>query len=366
VAAIVQRAACDPDRARREVVVSCPSSDRLAAAASGEDEVALVHAEDCARCAAVLAEQADVVALSKRLPAPPLVGARTLAALVQAHVDVEPPRRTPWRWIAPVLLGAAAAAVVAIALRDRDSQLHAFDVSQLLPPPVVAPKPPDVVAPKPPDVVAPAPADIVATDAEYIRDHQRVQLRAGKLAIDTRGAKPLEVVSTGASVNVADANVEIVAAKGAIAMVHVFAGSAEVTASGHRVIVAAGDVWVPDPPVKRVAPPPVDSIEAPAPTGEAIDPTPVVPTSSVERSLAEFRTGWTALRGGFNADAVAAFDRATDPVVAEDALYWAAVASERAGDREGALRRYRAFVDRFASSPRVETARASIKRLAKI
>jgi hypothetical protein len=345
--------------------VSCPPSDRLAAAASGEDELALVHAEDCARCAAVLAEQADVVALAKRLPAPPLVGARTLEALVQAHADVQPSRRIWWRWIAPVVLGAAAAAVVAIALRDREpQQLHAVEIPQI-PPPVVTPKPPDTVAPKL-DVVASAPADIVATDAEYVRDHQRVQLRAGRLAIDTRGTKALEVVSRGASVNVAESNVEIVATKGAITMVHVFAGSAEVTASGHRVIVAAGDIWVPEPPAKHVDAPPSAEPPPPEVPGEAIDPTPVVPTSSAERSLAEFRTGWTALRGGFNADAVAAFDRATDAVVAEDALFWAAVASERAGDREGALRRYRAFVDRFASSPRIEAARASITRLAKI
>jgi hypothetical protein len=347
--------------------VSCPPRDRLAAAASGEDELALLHAEDCARCSAVLAEQAEVAALAKRLPAPPLVGAvrRTLEAVVHAHVDSEPSLpRSRWRLITPFVLGIAAAATVTIALGGhRDEQLHAREVPVPVQVPMPRP-PPQVVAPKPPDVVPAAPADIVATDAEYVRDHQRVQLRAGKLAIDTRGGRAVEVVSADTSVNVAEANVEIVAKKGAIAMVHVFAGSAQVTASGRRVIVAAGDVWIPAPPPKRVAAVP-DPAEPP-PVGEAIDPTPVVPTSSVERSLAEFRTGWTALRGGFNADAVAAFDRATDPVIAEDALYWAAVASERAGDREGALRRYKAFVDRFPQSPRIDAARASLKRLEKI
>jgi TolA-binding protein len=60
----------------------------------------------------------------------------------------------------------------------------------------------------------------------------------------------------------------------------------------------------------------------------------------------------------------AAFDRANDPVVVEEAMFWAAIASERAGNLDEAARRLRTFVERFPSSPWLEAARAAIARVA--
>lgn len=82
-----------------------------------------------------------------------------------------------------------------------------------------------------------------------------------------------------------------------------------------------------------------------------------------DAALAAFRTGWRALRDKRTADAIAAFDRATDPIVAEDAAYWAAIASERAGDLTDAERRYAEFLARFAMSPRVTEIGAALVRL---
>jgi TolA-binding protein len=82
-------------------------------------------------------------------------------------------------------------------------------------------------------------------------------------------------------------------------------------------------------------------------------------------SMAAFRRGWEALRAHHHAQAIAAFDLATDPVVAEDAAFWAAIATERAGDLDGAATRLRDFLDRFPGSPRAETARAALERIAK-
>ena len=55
----------------------------------------------------------------------------------------------------------------------------------------------------------------------------------------------------------------------------------------------------------------------------------------------------------------------TDPVVAEDAAFWAAIATERAGDSDGAATRLRTFLDRFPASPRAEAARAALERVTK-
>jgi TolA-binding protein len=104
-------------------------------------------------------------------------------------------------------------------------------------------------------------------------------------------------------------------------------------------------------------------IETPQPPQHPVHqrpPAPEPPQDARSVSLATFRTGWEALHEGRNTDAIAAFDRATDPVVAEDAAFWAAVATERAGDAEAAARRYRAFLDRFPQSPHADTARSAL------
>ena len=67
-----------------------------------------------------------------------------------------------------------------------------------------------------------------------------------------------------------------------------------------------------------------EALADPRPATPAVPPRPepVTPTGAA----AAFRNGWEALRAERYRDAIAAFDRASDPVVAEDAAYWAAAA----------------------------------------
>ncbi len=84
----------------------------------------------------------------------------------------------------------------------------------------------------------------------------------------------------------------------------------------------------------------------------------------VERApIAEFRIGWEALHDKRYADAIAAFDRATDPAVAEDAAFWAAIAAQRAGQIDDARKRLDGFLQLFPQSPRTESARRALESL---
>jgi TolA-binding protein len=161
-------------------------------------------------------------------------------------------------------------------------------------------------------------------------------LANGTATIDARNAAPVRVVTGDTKVNIASSKVEVSSRGGVVTMVRVFAGSAQVDYSGKRQVVVAGDVWV----------------------------RPAEPTATAGESLHAFEQGWAALRASQYAEAIAAFDRARDPVVAEDAAFWAAIASSRAGDRASAARRLRDFMTRFPGSTRSDAARQALARLA--
>jgi tetratricopeptide (TPR) repeat protein len=74
-------------------------------------------------------------------------------------------------------------------------------------------------------------------------------------------------------------------------------------------------------------------------------------------AVTAFRRGWEALRAQRYADAIAAFDRATAPAVAEDAAFWSAIAAQRSGDLDDARKRLDSFLSRFPASPRADDAR---------
>lgn len=99
------------------------------------------------------------------------------------------------------------------------------------------------------------------------------------------------------------------------------------------------------------APPPERAVGAPRPEPARHDP-------RVPETLRAFREAWLALRAGRDADAVALFDTAAaNATVAEEAVYWAAIAATRAGDRTDGRARLRGFVQRFPRSPYVDQAR---------
>ncbi|MEO7731514.1 MAG: hypothetical protein ABIY55_11115, partial [Kofleriaceae bacterium] len=231
---------------------------------------------------------------------------------------------------------AAAAAVLALALWPAPHATVAgvdLALAEDTAPPAVR----GVIAEVVPAPPARLPALVRASGAaEFTRltveDREVLELRNGTVTVDARNAREVEITMRGTTVHVEDAKICVGARAGVIGTVTVFAGSAEVTSRGKLVVVEAGMVWVPD----------------------AVGPS---------TALREFRAGWAALRDGNLRVAVDAFDRARDPVVAEDAAYWAGVAVERLGDRRDAARRFAGFVELLPGSPHADTARIALARV---
>jgi len=319
--------------------MTCLTPAQRAMAAERDDDDP--HLADCLACRGAVAEQRAVRALARRAPAPPLPRQRreAIAAEVLSRSYALSARRTllARAGMTGAALAAAAAIVALIVWPAPEAtvaqvELGASEVQTLAVRGVTAELEP-ALPPRPPRAAA-----IVRArgDAELTRltleDREVLQLRSGTLIVDARNAREVEITMRGATVRVEDAKLCVVVRGGVIATVSVFAGSAEVTAHGKLTVVEAGIVWVPD----------------------AIGP---------REAFREFRVGWSALRDGNLRPAIAAFDRARDPVVAEDATYWAAVAAERAGDRDDAARRFAGFVELFPASPRAESAKLALVRV---
>jgi TolA-binding protein len=212
------------------------------------------------------------------------------------------------------------------------------------PRPVDAPPPPapvDRPSPSVPSADPPRPPAIAVAKlsggARFGRATRKgrdvIDLHDGELTVDTRRTAPAEIQLGTTAIRVANAKVKVTARTGVLETVAVFAGSVELSSGARSTVVTAGTVW-----------------EAPAEP----PPDPVA-------SLAAFREGWAALQKNQLAAAIAAFDRATDPIILEDASYWAAVATHRAGDRADARRRFVEFLARFPKSPRAPAARRAVE-----
>lgn len=333
--------------------MSCPAFERLAAAASGEDEAILAHLDDCSECQSIVEDQGAMRLLVAQAPAPRLSAAHqeVLGAEIMAHADWMPMRSRRVVPFAGAGLAVAAAIAIAFGLGAFRSTDDVVDVATIEPTrtpstemivsPVVRIDGPDVDlvvhTPRPTTIVAERRATLDGTGS-YSRklagDHELVKLSSGELTVDTDSAsrRPVRVVTGDTTLAFKRARVKVIATRGAIAQVSVFAGTAELTINGTTQIIEAGMVW-----------------ERPA---------------TPQDSSSVFQEGWTALREGRNADAISLFDRAVDPIVAEDALYWGAIASERIGDAAGAMQRYELLVEKFPTSPRAKKAKAALARLA--
>jgi hypothetical protein len=338
--------------------VSCPSRRRLAAASAGEDVAIERHAETCAQCRAELDAVTELIALARHLPAPGLAEARRTMIGIAALGASDPAlpkaarnhRAARGTWIAAIALGATMVALTIgfLARRDREAAPRDARVTATARPGIVVSptaRHPDgaspeaapvaavaspAVAPDPP--AAPPPRSRGPASARREVTH----LPDGAVTIDARNTAPVHIVAGDTAVQIAASKVEVTAHGGVVTMVRVFAGSVEIERTAHRAVIVAGEVWV-----------------RPAPTVDA-----------AAASLRAFEVGWLALRDARYHDAVAAFDRASDPVVAEDAAYWAAIASERAGDRSHAIRRLRGFVVRFPASVHADDVRRALAVLA--
>jgi hypothetical protein len=401
---------------------------RDAAAEPAGDAGAAAHLGECLACRRELAEQRALLALLARAPAawPALRPARraALGAELLARADALPapaagarrPRRASW-WVAA---GAAVAAAAALALwieaRDRGAASPAAIAAARAPAAgaaAPAPAPPEVRRGEAPTAAPLPPAAAVASAGQRPAQFSRaryggrdlVQLVDGAIAIDAPadpGAPAVEVRGAAAGeapeVRVRQGRVAVVARRGAIQSVAVFAGAAEIAHGGRRQIVQAGAVWeapaaaAPGPRAAAAAPrsaagapdaraeaalparaptprpaagPPAEAVAARSATAPA-DPAEAAAPPAAAAALtafAAFREGWTALHARRYGDAVAAFDRARDPAIAEDAAYWAAIAAERGGDRQGAARRLEAFLATFPASARAAAARRARDQL---
>ena len=323
--------------------MTCLGPDRLAAAASGEDDAAVVHALACSTCRDVLDEQRAIRAIVVAAPVPSLAPARRseLAAEILARADAPARRRVPRVAIAGAC--AVAAAIAAFVATHDAPSTPAPPVSVAAPPtPPVEPAPTPTVAEPPTELPAeppPTPStpalrpSRIAGRADFTRSTARnrdlVDLRDGELTIDARRARPVDVTVHGTTLRITGTKATIVARGGAIHSVTVVAGSVEITGPSGRHVVDTGELWVASP----------------------------------RDDASAFADGWRALRDRRYADAIAAFDRATASGVAEDAAYWAAVAAERSGDIASAMRRYADFLVRFPTSPRRDSAREAAARL---
>lgn len=374
--------------------MSCGTFEQLAAAAAGEDPATLTHAAMCDTCRALLEEQREVREVLGLLAPVPLTRAHReqLTAEVMARADEMPPPGRRRLWTAAIIALPVAAAVILVILlgtrtRPRDRSVVA---ERGTPPAAVSGAAPD--KPDKPDKkdrtpqIAASGAAPDATDRTPDRrtpDKDRaatvvaiangatprftratragrdvVDLVEGAISVDARDAEPVEIVATApdagtrsdVGVRVVKGKIAVTARRGVIKSITVFAGSAEVTSAGRRQRIEAGTIW--------------DATSHAASKAEAPGSAAATPAAAANPALDAFRDGWTALRAGRHADAMAAFDRATDPTIAEDAAYWAAIAAERMGDRTEAARRLTVFLASFPQSGRAAAARLALEKLA--
>ncbi|MFT3693342.1 MAG: hypothetical protein QM831_09400 [Kofleriaceae bacterium] len=375
--------------------MSCPAVEMLAAFASGEEVEGIdVHVATCAKCAVVVNEQRVVRQLAQQMAVPrlsPLHKAKLqlvyddidpadlalppvkldpdhrarLAAETMARFDTQevvigkPRRRRAWMYVAGGLAAAAAVAAVLFATSSAPAGEPFAMTIPVMPAQPVAPATPVIAPPVAPTVKAQMIREQVAStgpvratttaaataaavgakvstvaakvtgdsDADYTRLGNGVVLRDGIILVDARDRAPVAVAVGDTKLRVHNAHVEIKAAHGVIVSAHSFAGSVERTSPESKAVIQSGEEWAPTPR---------------------------------EAALAAFRIGWRALHEGRNADALAAFERASDPVVSEESSFWAAVAAQRAGDLGEAKQRFRAFLDAYPHSTRADAARAGL------
>jgi hypothetical protein len=330
--------------------VSGPAIERLAAgavagrgtpagsAAEGRCGSIDDHVGDCARCAALVAEQRAIGELARKLPLPALPTRRRAAILAEALAVSDVPVRRSRFW--PVTGGlAVAATVAAVLLAHREAPPVPVAIAPAVAPTLpVAPAPPPAVAPLPKAPVAAEVAGTATFTRASVAKRDTLRLGEGEIVIDARDREPVAVTARDTTIAIANARVSVTAHHGVIVATRVFAGSVEVTSGAAHRVLETGEVWS--------------------------RPLDLPPASAAATSLAAFRSGWEALRGGHTSEAIASFDRATDEVVAEDAAFWAAVAADRGGDVPEAVRRLRAFLERFPASPHADAARASLAKTA--
>jgi TolA-binding protein len=378
---------------KRRAADRCPDDWMLTRHVSGEGAEPWLetHLRQCVRCAGECEALSRLVTHARRLdpPAPMTAAARRAisARLLTTGAEAPAPRAPRWRFI-----GAAAAAIViaAVALGARGRGRTPLQASAAAPPPLVAHQD------------APA-ADRHDGDDRHLRS--RATIRAIGAARFTReqappddvvrlesGAIVLEVAhliagerfrvrTDDAEVEVHGTRFQVSAVAGQLTAVSVASGRVEVRSpGGGHVFLEPGDEWVrgADQPaaafgaasgqsvpakVASAAPAPVPARAsraraAPATVGSS------QPRGAAAPRSASFDRAWSLLRRGDARQAATLFAEversAGDRDIAEDALYWCAVATRKAGDRAEAQALFERFLRRFPISARAGEAAAAL------
>lgn len=318
--------------------MTCLSASEIARVATAGDSDP--HLEDCITCRRSL--DADR-ALRSRLLALPIdelsqAKRRELAAELVA-TGMHRPRRVP-RWYA-LAAGAAAAVMVASVLAwARVAAPPRAAATVTLDEPVME----QAVATRAryaatEDAASALPPAVIASDTgarftqRFGREREQVALEDGTIVVDSRASRAVDIRVGDATVICDNAKVAVRARHSAIVSIQPVFGAAAMVSHGNRVVVESATLILQDEP-PAVRPP--------------------------SRSLVSFRQAWVSLREGHNREAVALFDAETEPAVAEEALYWSAIACKRAADEPAARERLRRFAQRFPDSPYTGQVRAML------
>jgi TolA-binding protein len=199
-----------------------------------------------------------------------------------------------------------------------------------------------------------APDDVVRLD------HGAIVLEVSPLAAGER----FRVRTDDAEVEVRGTRFEVSADEGKLMAVSVSSGRVEVRSpDGGHVVLEPGDEWV------RGAEQPAGGTRAPTPA-HATPPRAAAARANVrtppprQAAPPSFVRAWSLLRQGSAREAAALFAEvertAADPGIAEDALYWRAVATTKAGERAQAEALFERFLRSFPSSSRAGEAAAAL------
>jgi TolA-binding protein len=217
-----------------------------------------------------------------------------------------------------------------------------------------------------------------------------LRLDSGTLEITVAAPLPgrrFRIATDDAVVDASEGRFSIEAGARTLVAVRVFAGYAEVRASGGHATLHAGDEWArasshvatssaeekPRPRAQPTVAPhasslPVRAVAALDKDTRALTPTPkaspLLPATVTAPQRASFERGWRLLRSGDPLHAAEAFqdvdkDSGGD-AISEDALFWEAVSLARAGLAPAARASLAGFVARYPRSVRVGEASAML------
>lgn len=359
--------------------MTCPGDLELSRALTvGADPELSAHVAACPACRAAWDADAAAIELARQLPVaiPSPARREEVRTAVLAASASAPGRLARRAWLAPTVLGAAAAGVVAyIAIPRGASQ----------PPPArpmratVHPHPgARYVASSPsPDEVVQLTDGMIDVDVAPLLPGERFRVIVGDAELEVRG--------TAFTVTASEQYLQDVAvAHGRVDLRSRSRGPATLGAgqSWHAAPVATAVAPSPPPAPPAIAPAPPSPYPAPAAPAArprphraagvatphdpqppvasepAPAPLPAKPSTEVVRSTEEpsYDQAWEALRANQFGKAATGFARvlvlAPDGPLAEDASFWRAVALARGQRTAEAVAAFRDFLDGFGKSPR--------------